>query len=240
METLLKTDILPESLTENHRRIIIQAQFSAIVNNSTKLHDRLRTPAPAKTINEFYKLVKNVIDDYERRSNTINDGKVFYTEEEPDIPKDKNAAITISLQNRFPGAFGKGAPFEADIQNQKPMFREEFDDEENPGYRVAILGYWHDNEVVFTVWARTNKTANDKALWFENIMQEYSWYFTSQGVARIMFMKRDADTYTEVNGAKLYGRPMHYFVRTETLRTVKEKVIEEVLVKASISNGLTA
>ncbi len=236
-DSLLQTNILPPELIKPQRKVTIQHQFTQIVSSAVST-DRLRSPGDAKNLTEFYDLVRYVINDSERRANVINDGKVFFTEEDPDALKDNNIIISFGVEKRMPGAFSKGAPFEGDIANQKPMLREDIEDPENPGYRRAILGYWHDNEIRFTVWARTNKVANEKALWFENIMQEYSWYFTSQGVVRVIFMKRDSDFVTDINGAKMYGRPLHYFVRTETLRTVSEKVIEEIIVNASVSDGL--
>ena len=191
MSNILRTDILPELLTSESKRVIIRNQFGSILNTADQISkiDRLRTPGPAKNLNEFYQLVQNALVDYEKRQNIIEDGKIFFTSEDIDAPKDKNITIAFSLVKRVPGSYSRGAPFEGDIANQKPILREVVDDPENPGYKRAIMGYWHDNQVRFTVLARTNKAANDKALWFENIMQEYSWYFTSQGVARVIFMK---------------------------------------------------
>jgi hypothetical protein len=40
---------------------------------------------------------------------------------------------------------------------------------------------------------------------------------------------------TVVNNNKWYGRPLDYFVRTETLRTFKEKTIEDILVNLKVS-----
>ncbi len=239
MATVLRTDIIPKDLLETQQRVIVTNQFGAILSAAAPLPDRSRTPAPAKNLDEFYGLVQGAIQDYERRQNVIDDGKVHFTSEDIDLPKDKNLSITFSLVKRMPGSFSQGPPFQGDTHNQKPMLREEIEDPENPGYKRAILGYWHDNEVCFTIFARTNKAADAKALWFENIMQEYSWYFTSQGVARVIFMRREQDYTLELNGTKMYGRPLFYFVRTETLRTVSEKTIEQILINTSLSNGIT-
>lgn len=225
-------DLIPLELLDNPRVEI--RQYESFVQSVRQIPTALRTPLPAKNLKEVYALVKTVIDDYERRMNIADDAKVNFTEEEPDYLKASGPTITFSLHLREPGAMSKGSPMlRGTVRNFLPMLREEIDDPENPGYKRAILGYIHDNEVKFTVWAKTNKVANDKALWFEGLMQEYSWYFTSQGVARFLFLKREADLVSEVDGQKLYGRPIHFFVRTETLTTISQKTFELISIGAS-------
>jgi len=235
-ESILRTDILPNELTVENKSVRVTTQFTHIVQNASVHAERSRTPGAAKNLSEFYSLTMDVIEDYERRQNVINDAKVYFTEEDIDYPKDKNVIVAYSLVRRQPGSFSKGAPFDPGVTNQKPILREEIDDPDNPGYKRAVLGYWHDNEVKFTICARTNKVANEKVLWFENIMQEYSWYFTSQGVSRVLFLKRESDYVIEVNGVKIYCRPLHYFVRTETLRNISEKVIEDLTINVSFGS----
>lgn len=234
-DTLLRTDILPDSLLKDQRGIVITSQYSNIIQSAVK-GVRARSPFPAKSLNEFYGLVKNALDNYETRQNIVEEAKAFYTEEDPDYLKDNHLIITFNLVKRVPGSFSPGPPFQSEVSNWRPILREEIDDTENPGYKRAIFGYWHDNEVKFTVWARTNKLANEKALWFENIMQEYSWYFVSQGVSRVLFLKRESDIQIDNNNAKLYGRPIHYYVRTETLTNISQKTIEQITIGSEVEN----
>lgn len=234
----LLRNILPKELLSDESRITVKSQFRHIVETAVRV-DRLRTPRPAKNLNEFFDLVKNVINDFERRENIISDARIHFTEEDADYPKDKNVIIAFSLVKREPGSFSQGHPFEERnrVKNLVPLFREEVEDQENPGYRRAILGYIHDNEIKFTIWARTNKVANERALWFEGLMQEYSWYFTSQGVSRCLFLKRDKDFITEYNGLKMYGRPIHFFLRTETLTTISQKKIESIEIESGLPDS---
>jgi hypothetical protein len=227
-------NIIPVELLENNRVVFEGAQYGQIIS-SLKETSRLRSPYPAKNINEFFALVETVINDYERRQSISEEAKIVFTEEEPDYGKDQGPTITFNLVERHPGAAGKGPPMGGSVKSYMAILREEIDDPENPGYKRAILGYWHDNEVKFTVWAKTNKVANERALWFEGLMQEYSWYFTSQGVARLLFLKREADFVSDAKGQKLYGRPIHFYVRTETLTTISQKTFELISVGAAKS-----
>lgn len=227
-------DLLDEELTEDQKRIIIRNVFENTISSAVNggAPARSKTLGKAKSLLEFYDLVRQAKDDYETRQNVIEQYKVIFTEEEPDIISETET-ITFGLVKRAPGAFSQGAPFEGNIKNLRPVFRETGPDTANPGYNYAIYGYWHDNLVRFTCWARTNKAANARADWFENMMEDYAWWFKLHGVDRCLFWGRSSDIVTVINDNKWYGRPLDYFVRTEKLRVFSEKQMEEILINVS-------
>lgn len=228
----LLIDQIPKELLEDDSFVFSGNIYSTIIQHAAPI-PRQRTPFPAKNLNEVYTLIKQVIEDYERRENIAPEKSVTFTEEEPDYKSPGNVIITVSCVKREPGAYGVGRPMSSHAtRNYTYTLREEIDDPENPGYKRAILGFFHDNEIKLTVHARTNKVANERALWFEGFMQEYSWYFTSQGVARLLFIKREADVVINTDGQKLYARPIHFFVRTETLRTISQKTLQQISVES--------
>lgn len=231
-------DLLRADLTEADKRILVSTTFSQIFTEGFTKQDleRSRTLGNAKSLLEFYELVRQVIDDYESRSEVTDEAKVIFTEEEPDVSAG-HEAIVFSLVRRAPGSFSQGAPFEGTVKNQRPMFRGIEEDSSNPGYRTVSYGYWYDNAVRFTCWARTNKAANRRAEWFEDMMEEYSWWFKLQGVNRVLFLERQPDIVTEVGENRWYGRPIDYFVRTEKLRVYSEKQLEEILLKIAVVSG---
>jgi len=234
-------DILSDELKSNNVRVIVEEIFGDIgfdasrINSTKGIGDRSRTPGDSKTLNDFYLLVKRAIDDMELRASTPEDHKVTFTEENPDH-KSESEVITFSLVHRQPGAFGKGAPFEGRTKNLKFRPRESLIDTENPTYKIQVNGYYYDNIVRFTCWARTNKEANARAVWFEDLMVEYDWWFKLQGMQRVIFWERSTDIVTDVDENKWYGRPINYFVRTEKLKAFSEKQIEEILIRLSLSS----
>lgn len=231
-------DLLEEDISTNSQRVIVQRVFENLITSVARTPaPRSKTPGSAKSLLEFYDLVRQVKDDYEARQNVRDEYKIIFTEEEPDV-KSETETITFGLVKRVPGSFGQGAPFESDVKNMRPIFRESGADTENPGYNYVVHGYWYDNIVKFTCWARTNKVANARAEWFENMMSEYDWWFRIQGVSRVLFWGRDADIVTEIDNNKWYGRPLNYFVRTEKLRVFSEKQMEEIIVRLSVKNEL--
>lgn len=228
-------DLLNSELTETDVRILVKEVFenSLVDPDLKRISGRSKTLGNSKSLLEFYELVGQAIDNYEKRESISAEKKVIFTEEEPDTSS-KTETITYSLVSREPGAFSQGAPLEGKVRNLRPIFREEGDDPENPGYRFMVLGYWHDNVVRLTCWARTNKAANARAEWLESIMEEYSWWYKAQGVDRVIFLGRHADMVVEVDNNKWYGRPIDYFIRTEQLRVFKEKTIEQILVNYTV------
>ena len=226
-------DILSSELTEDEVRIIVNKVYQVVRGDAPTREEALirsKTPGKAKSLLEFYDLVRQAIEDYERRAGIPEDRKVFLTEEEPDMIA-RTETITCNLVLRQPGAFGGGAPLQAKVKNQRPRLREEADDTDHPGYKMAINGYWYDNVVRFTCWAKTNKAANARALWFEDLMEEYSWWFRMQGVSKILFYERQGDVVINVDSQKWHGRPIDFFVKTERLRVFSTKKIEEIIIK---------
>ncbi len=224
-------DILEEELTENNIKITVERIFDMEVGKDRAgLASKSRSPREAKSLTGVYDLIRKTIEDTEKRLRMPEENKVTFTEDEPDN-KAQTETISFSLIRREPGAFGQGAPFESKTRNLRPVIREEQDDPENPGYRIATTGYWHDNLIRLTCWAQTNKAANARADWLEKLLDEYAWFFKAEGVDRFLFWERNSDIIKVVDNNKWYGRPIDYFVRTETLRAFSEKKIEEILLK---------
>ena len=229
--SVLQKDVLGEEWTEESPTVVFDLIEGGKIEDPLSGIGLSRTPRLHKSLNEFYGLVKDAIEHAEASQNIIEDRKVHFTEE--DVDSDiKTETITFSLVRREPGAFSRGAPFEGKIKNLRPILREIRDDPESPQHKIFVYGYLHDNVVRFTMWAKTNKTANARALWFESLMLEYSWFFAMSGVGKVLFIGRDEDiSIRDDKGQKLYGRPLNYFVKTEDITTAKETIIRKILVK---------
>jgi len=237
---MLNDDLNP-SLLISEPKIVVEEIFNFTagddINKARQNSGMTRSMSPAKTLTEFFEMVQEAINNYETRALIDPVNKVLFTEEEPD-KEAFNEAITFSVLKREPGSFSQGSPFEGKIKNLKPMFRESGTDPENPGYRYATYGYWHDNLVRFTCWARTNKAANKRAFWFEDLMDEYNWWFRLQGVDRVIFWGRQSDITVDAQGNIWYGRPIDFYVKTENIKVFSEKKIEQILIKVSTKSSL--
>jgi hypothetical protein len=234
MPSELRTDLIPEELAQNPKRIIVREQFSTLINTYKKQPSYTTTPGRAKDVIETMDLIRIAIDDFQRREETTNRTEVVFTEDDPDFSVDLEY-IFFSVMSSEPGSFAEGRPGQSNVKSYLPILREEVNDPENPGYKIAILGYWYDNVVRFTCFARTNKAANARVSWFLNLMQDYTWWFRMQGVSRILFVERGADFMAEPNGQKIYGRPVDFFLRTESIRQLREKTFEELTIVTGLN-----
>ena len=222
-------DLLPSGVEPHKLRILVETVYDLNVQSDT-LPAKSKTLGATKSLIEFYDLVNRALTDYQARAGISLVNYVNFTEEDPD-PKDTTEVISFRLIRREPGAYSQGAPFEGSVKNLKPIVRETGVDDDNSDYRFAIQGYWYDNLIRFNCWARTNKQANERACWFEDFMEDYTWWFKLQGVNRILFWGRGEDQTVDDDGNKWFGRPLDYFVRTEKLRRFEEKKLEEILIK---------
>jgi hypothetical protein len=229
-------DILSEDLSQDRIRILVKQGFNEAAyeirqNRESELSAaRSKTLGKAKSLLEFYDLVDQAIEMHERRASVPEQYRVRFTQEEPDFASETET-ISFGLVKREPGCFSQGAPFQGSVRNLRPLFREIRDDPENPGYQQLVTGYWYENIVQFTCWAKTNKVANARAIWLEDLMEEYAWWFTMQGTQRAIFWGQEKDKVMPVNENKWYGRPINYFIKTERLRVLSEKTLEEIIVK---------
>jgi hypothetical protein len=221
-------DLLPEGVEVHKLRILVKTVYDLTIESDTRIA-RSRTIGNTKSLIEFYDLVNRAMTDYQARAGTTLINYVNFTEEDPS-PKDTTEVISFSVVKREPGAYSQGAPFEGAVKNLRPITRESGKDPNNSDYRFAIQGYWYDNLIRFNCWARTNKQANERACWFEDFMEDYTWWFKLQGVNRVIFWGRGEDQVVDDDGNKWFGRPLDYFVRTEKLRRFEEKKLEEILI----------
>lgn len=227
---------LPEDLTKNNLRIRadISNIMESIVGQAQPSHNgRSQTPGQAKNYFEFLTLLETAIRDYERRQEAPFSKTVGLSWERPNLPEETER-ITISLEERMPGAFSEGAPMEGNVKNWRPILREKRQSEQDPGYLTAVFGKYYDNLIGFTTWAQTNKEAIERAFWFEEFMEKYAWFFRVSGVNRVLFYSQKEDEFTDNDGQRLYGRRLTYFVRTEKITTVDEKTLENIYLNLSV------
>ena len=239
-----KTDIHPtidtsglsqeqyDRLTEDE--IIVISQLRQILSSDAerlgapKITSHDRTPQPAKNIYEVFELIQWSIEKHWQEEGRPTRNSPIFTYEEPDS-NSVLPCISAHIVRREPGSYSRGAPFEGRTKNRRPMIREIVDDEDNTNYKKVILGYWFDNIITLTAWARTNKEANDLAFWLEKHMFDYTWVFRSCGTNKILYDGRDREIAKKVDNNMIYGRPIRYFVRTELITTMNERKLSKII-----------
>jgi len=237
MESRLRNDLIDPALLHDSQRIrVVSAEYFETIVNSAQPVGPTKSPGTAKDIVEVLELLRQVIVDYDERTRQTPSATIDVIYDNPERPVESEV-ISLAFTSREPGMFGQGRPYENKTLNRRPILRECVDDPDHPGYKRAVLGMFYDNTIRMTCWARTNKEASNRALWLERMMEEYSWYFVSQGTNRILFDGWRQNVTLDIFNNTYYGRPIDYFVRTERLWNVSQKTLEDIYIKLTFGNA---
>ena len=198
---------------------------------------RLRTPLPSVDIDGFFRLVGSALARQQEIDGAKN--KILFTEEYPEVDDNiSGEVITYKLVERKPGTFDNkptGSMMnDTNIRQRKKFFREAQDDPENTGFSIYTYGQWFDNQIEFNIVCKNNKLANARALWFENFMESWAWYFEASGVSMLRYLGRGADSVSTIDNKKRAIRPLTYLVRTEKLTVIRENTLRTVLVTSEL------
>lgn len=234
---VVRTDILSDELTEEQ---VVIAEYIANQGLATIYRDdlprgtRMRQPRAAQDIDGFYALVKRAFDDQQEDEGIVSASRFVLTEEYPPVDMETET-ISYKLLSREPATMG-GPPFTG-RHEYKPRIRSIVDDPDAPGFKLFTLGQHFENEIMFTCWAKTNKTVNKRALWLEDTLKRYAWMFKYEGVMEFIFLRRLSDDIEELTGKDntLHSRSLVYYVRTERLTHLSEPTIRRIVCRFGIS-----
>jgi len=156
-------------------------------------------------LDRFFELALQLI-------NKESNNSVSFVEEYP--PQDMESlgkeVITFRLIKREPAAMSA----DATTRKQKG-FRNYYDTKES-NYGDNVIQIYNrplDHEIEFSIWAVSNKLANKRAIWLEDLFVKHKWVFTSEGADRFFFERRLQDGYLLVGKQKLFYRPLRFSLR---------------------------
>jgi len=153
--------------------------------------------------------------------------------EDPNDPtKELSGMVTYSMKRRAPGTMSGGNTwFSRERREVKPRLRDIItNDINNPGQVKLIYSQWFDNELRFDITARTNKRANELALWFEDLMETNRAYFAYKGITKYFMNIRESDESRQYGNDLAELRPYYYFVRTERTYEVTEEALNKLII----------
>lgn len=231
--------MIHEDLVEVHE---VEVQPSGeIVEEIQQGSPRLKSKGPAVDLSKFFEILDVII-----KSQLELEGsscKLILSEDYPD--EDDNLdeeRIVFSVKSRHPMMLSRGTPDRAVSarpvdRERRPRFREHIRDPDNPGMFIVNHSQRFDNEICFEILAKKNKTANKRVLWFEDLINNWRWYFESLGLQRIEFLERKEDTVITPGKTKIACRPLFYLVRTERIFQSKESELRSMQMRSSLERG---
>jgi len=240
----VRDDILSEELT-NEQQIEVEKVFDVFAKLSQEdrypyqpANERLRKSRKSIDIHEIPSLLKEILDNKQTSEGIASEQLIVFTEEHPNVDI-TTEAITFSLVTREPGSISKGPAFNRGVQEWKPHIRGIEEDQQLPGQRIVVMGQKFDNEFMLTCWARSNKQANIRARWLEDVLRQYTWFLKFSGVEEFYFLGQGSDIALELSpNVRLMGRPLRFFVRTESITNLKEQTIRKIIIQYGIGHEL--
>lgn len=188
----------------------------------------------SKDIHEFAALVENAMAEQQSVENIPDRDKVIlrkaFTPNQMDNP-----CITWKVKNRKHGSFSQHSIHEdSKVREYSYHLREVVDDADDLGYTIWHYGQFMDNHIEFKIHANESPECDRLALWFENLMENFKWYFSLEGINRVFLLERQEEQYFERAGNFHYSIPMVYLVRTEKALSLKHKNLENIIINLCV------
>jgi hypothetical protein len=199
-------------------------------------------PSTSRDLPEFYSEVAVILDDYQNRLNINPADRITLCEDSPPVSL-TTQVISYKVKKRVPGAVSPARPGVSSSSRTRhewvPRCRYIIEDEKKPNTKTFVMGQFFDNMIEFTCWARSNKAANSTALLFQDLMNNYRFYFKLKGFSEVIFQERleDMQLDTETQGNTLKGRPLTFYVRTDRTFSITEAVLRDIVLNLGISNS---
>lgn len=179
------------------------------------------------TLETFYQILSEVVN---KQLEIDGDARVLQLVEEfPEIDDNIDGELILySLHDRRPMAIKgdvaheRAASGRAMDRQRRSRLVEKYPDPDAPDMTVAVYMKGFDNVVLLQPHALTNKTANRRALWLEETIEKWRWYFQAKGIPKVEFLWREADKHMAPENRKYVCRPMYFFVRTHQTYKVRE------------------
>jgi len=135
-------------------------------------------PPPSGGIVELFSLVQDAIWSRQNTENVPEDRRLLVLGEDPPEEEPINTeAITFSLEDRWSGQFSQGPAGSGGVREVIHHQRSIQDHPEHLGEKLVTMGRFFDNVVNFNIYARSSLQALKRALWFENVIDGFRWYF---------------------------------------------------------------
>lgn len=197
-----------------------------------KFEDFLPNTKPL-TLNEFFSTASNLIEDAQKRSGILENKIVKLVEEYPPETMDTygDEVITFKVVSRKPGMMNSNA---TGRPVRKSTYSHQAETTDQPNKVLIVESRPVDHIVEFTCWSKTNKLANDRAIWLEKLLINNAFVFEIKGAERFFWEGRLSDTYMTIGGQRVFYRPIQFFLRFREFDIKAESILRELLIDLSI------
>ena len=213
----------------------IVAPQDFIINNPYSINlDRvfLKNAEPL-TLDIFFNIAQKLIKDAQEREGVNKESIVRLVEEYPPENMDTygNEVITFKVVERKPGMMntkGTGRP------HRKATYSHQEMRPEMPNKIITVESRPVDHIIEFNCWAISNKIANKRAIWLEKLFINSAFAFELKGAERFFWKERLSDNYMNINGQRIFSRPIRFFLRFREFDAKAYSIIRKILIDLNI------
>lgn len=185
------------------------------------------------TLDIFFSIAQKLIQDAQEKDEILPEKLVRLVEEYPPENMDEygNEVITFKVIERKPGMMNtKG--------NDRPHRKATYSHQEirpnMPNKIITIESRPVDHVIEFNCWATSNKLANKRAIWLEKLFINSAFAFELKGAERFFWKERLSDNYMNINGQRVFSRPIRFFLRFREFDAKAYAVIRQALIDLKI------
>lgn len=187
------------------------------------------------TLPTFFEKISAIIEDAQDREGIVSNKFIELTEEYPpdNFGDDENERICFRVLRREPArmnAKGTGRP------QRGYSFYYDLIQPKDPNKVIIVESRPVDHRIEFSCWAKSNKLANARALWLEQLLTDHSWALQIGGVERFWWEDRGPDTYMMSGGQRLFYRPLNFFLRFREFAVRASPAIRNIQISYSLPN----
>ena len=183
---------------------------------------------------DFLTLVRKSVESRQDTERVKDENKILFLEDDPNTKEIDTEAVTFLFDYRLPGQFSQGPLGKAKVRELSAHVRAVNEHPDNPGEKILTYGKFRETRIKFYAYARTDKVALQRAFWFTDLMDSYSWVFGLYGFRAIeegIFKKEEV----VLKDLPLVRYPIYYLIRHEDIYHTNEQELREVLLNVNVS-----
>lgn len=207
-----------------------QALFTYLEQNKTS--NAIVARDDPTDIKQFFSLVKEAIETRQDTEGVPVEKRILFLEDDPPETLDTEA-ITFFINRRIPGQFNQGPAGDGRIKEVSRHVRAIVDHPLHPGEKLVTLGRFYDNWVTFGIFAKTNKVALDRLIWFEHVMDSFNWFFRLHGF-RVIEEGAGNRERIILDELPLTHYPVTYMVRLDDVFHYSTQELRSLVVTANV------
>jgi hypothetical protein len=224
-------DLKKPGITVHLSEVEASTLVESFINTMGSPNDR--TPISGTEINDFFPLVRNTLISRQKSDGVEEDKFLLFIEEDP--PEDLDTeAITFFLKHRIPGRFDQGPAGVGNVKEVRAHIRSLRDHPQHPSEKLITMGRFYDNWIVFNIYAKTNKQARERLLWFEKVMDSFDWYFRIHGYRVIEETVGSKERSKISEHLTLTKYPITYMVRTDDTYQISTQELKEIIINVEV------